>query len=906
MSIKQIDTHDGKVKGVAKRLDSGSEKMIYDILQKSQYSTPIPSTVRELVTNACDAQREKEIAIDILSGKAKEEDYYIRRDGDAYRSSNFDKEYYDFNWLDKTINHVEIQYIKNHGTGFCDTFKVIDFGVGIGPKRLEGMISLGYSTKRNTSEGFGAFGLGAKVALSTNVPYYTVDTVYNGKRFLIECSSYTTKSKVGKFDHAGTERKFILIDDEKFFYEDVTELNHTIVSFGVKRHNRTAFQEAIEEQLIYIPGVTLTKIDTEKNPPSKESSKIEVPTLYNSRSLVLSQDTVFSKPHIVIVKNSTDKAGINYGPVDFKELEMQEMFGSIGFKCPMRQTYRDDDGVEHVVQEGVSVTPSREKVIWDDPTKAFIQTVIKLAGTEATAIVENELSTETDFLEWINKCRETFSRKGHASVLGRLSNIIDLTSLSPKFGTSKFIRYTHFSKMFPGIVFEKITGYHGKKPKRTVVDSWGEIASLSNLYEKDANYSPAKDIYLCVTRGLGSFITVKPVYPEDEAEFNELNLFTEEEKEAAVAKTKEIWSYIKKSKALKSYAEIEVPKEAKEAIEKEIEDVEEKEVDNLSPSERRKLESREVGYTVRLDQSKVHSSVKAVRDEPWVLDKVEPKRIDLLYTTKELYYATSDDKERLFDVGRMIEGLMPTSLEVYGHNRNYMRKEPSMFGISSSIHYRNSKDQLINVNAFKDKPQFIQIRRDLVKKIPAASEMMHIDDFTLTRTPEDAYTTHPMLVHAFTARMIGEDWAIKFGKFMAHFKQVDKQMYDKYIKLENYMKPFRDRKGITQDTSLTKELDKLWQFQQFCMFHDEKEIKIRSMQDFVLCDVKGAIVVDMEFLNLYKELMDYAEGVSGLLNMLPDEVYTDSLAVVEIQRFLKASDRSNWKWDDPVNSVPSE
>ena len=42
--------------------------MVFDILQSTQYSTPIPSTVRELVTNACDSQREKEIAIEILKG----------------------------------------------------------------------------------------------------------------------------------------------------------------------------------------------------------------------------------------------------------------------------------------------------------------------------------------------------------------------------------------------------------------------------------------------------------------------------------------------------------------------------------------------------------------------------------------------------------------------------------------------------------------------------------------------------------------------------------------------------------------------------------------------------------------------------------------------------------------------
>ena len=68
MSIKTIDQETrSNTEGVAKRINRGAEKMVFDILQSTQYSNPIPSTVRELVSNACDSQREKEIAIEILN-----------------------------------------------------------------------------------------------------------------------------------------------------------------------------------------------------------------------------------------------------------------------------------------------------------------------------------------------------------------------------------------------------------------------------------------------------------------------------------------------------------------------------------------------------------------------------------------------------------------------------------------------------------------------------------------------------------------------------------------------------------------------------------------------------------------------------------------------------------------------
>jgi len=193
MSIKTIDRQDTGTKGVEKRIDAGAEKLVYDILQQTQYSTPIQSSVRELTTNAWDSQREKEVAIEVLTGKAKSEDYYIERHGEQYEDSNFDASYYDLKYLDTENNTVELTYIQEEGAGFCDTFVVQDFGVGLGGKRLEGILNLGYSTKRNTSEGFGAFGLGAKVAFSTGVPMYTVETAHNGRRFKCVCYPYRTE-----------------------------------------------------------------------------------------------------------------------------------------------------------------------------------------------------------------------------------------------------------------------------------------------------------------------------------------------------------------------------------------------------------------------------------------------------------------------------------------------------------------------------------------------------------------------------------------------------------------------------------------------------------------------------------------------------------------------------------------
>ena len=128
MSIKTIDRDiQSGQEGVKKKINKGAEKLVFDILQASQYSQPIPSTVRELTTNACDSQREKEVALEILRGTKKAEDYYIQREGEAYTDSNFDPSYYSLSHLNTESKTVHLKYKENEGTGFCDKFSVTDY-----------------------------------------------------------------------------------------------------------------------------------------------------------------------------------------------------------------------------------------------------------------------------------------------------------------------------------------------------------------------------------------------------------------------------------------------------------------------------------------------------------------------------------------------------------------------------------------------------------------------------------------------------------------------------------------------------------------------------------------------------------------------------------------------------------
>lgn len=128
-------------RGLAKELDDAALPMIFDNLQKDQYQFPIKSTIRELVSNAVDASREKTTALKIITGEAKEEDYYLRRDEAMFRDSNFHAEYYNPNYLEAKDEPVRI--IHQYGA-VKDLLIIRDSGAGLGlvPNPVTGVCRL--------------------------------------------------------------------------------------------------------------------------------------------------------------------------------------------------------------------------------------------------------------------------------------------------------------------------------------------------------------------------------------------------------------------------------------------------------------------------------------------------------------------------------------------------------------------------------------------------------------------------------------------------------------------------------------------------------------------------------------------------------------------------------------------
>tara|TARA_R110002050_G_scaffold123466_1_gene242247 strand:- start:3224 stop:5968 length:2745 start_codon:yes stop_codon:yes gene_type:complete len=913
MSIKTIDKPMQGSAGIAKKINKGAEKMVFDILQSTQYSMPIQSTIRELVTNACDSQREKEVAVEILSGKKKVEDYYIERHGAQYEDSNFDSSYYQLSSLQHGKNHVDLLYKQNEGLGYCDIFSVTDYGVGIGSRRLEGILELGYSTKRNTSENFGAFGLGAKAALSTGVDFYTIETIYNGMRFKCNCYNYKTDFIIPAFNvKTGMQNQFITFSDgTKVYYEYSNEVNQTTVSFGVKRHNRNKFEEAIEEQLMYFDNVNF-KIKDEDEYTRDVNFKTEV--IYNSDNIIVGDSYYFSKPHIVLVKDKKASTGINYGYIDFKELEMEQMYGCIAFKCPARQVVTNEDGTETVLQEGVDVTPSREKVIWNESTKNYIKGVIKAAAEEASIMVEKQLE-ETDFLKWVDKCRSIISGDTDDRILSRISRIVDKNDIKPKFGPDPRIKYSHITKLFEGLKLMKPFRL-GNVMERDAVKDWHSF-DAKHFYAREEQFSKYKDVYL---RQLGqehadknkvctySLVNLDEHYREDilKAGTTDAQMLLLKDKARVSAKRDAILNFISKSEWYKNYDSVEVPEDfIVECKEVEAEDEEKSKFTNLSAVDRREIEKRMVAYTLRWDHLKEYNLI---------LEKIEPKAKDLMSSSTRIYYCTKEDEGKMRAAALLLKNVAPHFKEVYpeaGWSDNGNQREAPNYPIFWYEHppVRFMKwdnkgqyhDWAVNPVQGWDTPQLIRVSQNKVKFITQNPNVKHIDELFLQLTDNNGYTMDNSLIKYYTAHKLEK---INNFKFLQGLKCIHPTLQEDYCELmdlrnDNYSR-YEYRKVAEIAPAIVEHMDKVFEFQKFMTQCDDEDlIAQKSKELFVLADISNAKAADLTILAKYDNILEFAEEVKPLLDELSCLESRDcdmsSALEKEVRVYLRAKSRETWE-----------
>lgn len=227
-------------------------------------------------------------------------------------------------------------------------FSVEDFGVGVDKDTINNILrKYGKSTKRNSSNQLGAFGLGWKSPLA-----YTPSFHFIGRKNGVEisCIMYEGESDI----------KIDIIHEKP-----TTERNGCKVIVPVKNSDRWEFEKKIVAQLAYFENVYFNVLGVSNDF-----------TIYRSENFQVSQMCPDSYMHICL-----DNV---YYPIDFDKLGIKRLSVPLGLKFSLT--------------DGLFPTPNRESLKYTEEAKQIIKDkIVQVANDLVDMYNENTLNSENVF-----------------------------------------------------------------------------------------------------------------------------------------------------------------------------------------------------------------------------------------------------------------------------------------------------------------------------------------------------------------------------------------------------------------------------------------------------------------------------------------------------------------------------
>lgn len=920
MAIHNEQTQE--IQGFAKEIEQSAIGMILDNLQQYQYQYPQKSTIRELVSNSIDAILEKQNAYAILTGKAKVEDFYITRQEDLYKDSNFDPSYYDLNWLWTDVNKrsspelalrqpdiVYVTYVDG-GEREKDKIMIEDYGVGLGGRRLEGYFKVGFSTKRNSKKALGKFGIGAKAALST-APYYVMTTRYNGREFKFQVHPHTITPIVPPLNLETGELNpsVTLSNNAVVHYKNTLLPNGTIVEIESKKHYKQLYIDAVKSQLLYFDNV---EFRIQNNNGGNDIIPVKANILYEDDYIVLSDNKQYSKPHMLINK-------VNYGNIDFRELELEDMEGNIGVKVDM---------------EEVTVNPSRESLIWNEHTRKTVIESFQRVVDIASNLISKEIQ-ETDFIKWLRICAQIQSRYGRNSdsILGRLACVADLSHAKIQYAADPSIFYNYL--LLLGIQVRHCT-LKTKREGSTIKyivkrESVGPsyFADIDAIYLKSSPANFRRDKYLLETLHPQGFLLIDLPFEQNEEEEAVLaadtdtqltpeerrylirdyaetamkeDLYKKMTKKEFVTYIRKLQQYITSSTEGVPYESVIVPDDfdSSESVEEKTE--EEKE----SMEQRRKLEGTFPMYTPRVVCDEYRSG-RLKRNYEWQKIEVSVSDIDN-WKDDEIYYASDKPVGYKFNNREILESDLLHMIAHITRPRGYRdtpfaeitnTKDVEEYGINLGVKRPDisSCTHFFTTDSYTPKVKLVKVSQDRVRYV---KDFSHAHKFFM-QVKGKTLTMSSALLKWNTARLLKEH--ILKLQFLNNFEIFHRRYYTWYKELKGYIQDHyrtftaSDSKvGLSEDNykSMVNHCDKVFELQKFVRDHkNEPDLIAQVVKE--LFNPEGEIndgaAVDMSMYDKLVEMLDWSMPVSTVLNEI-------KLLTVGVSS--KVSDDDD---DDPVGHI---
>lgn len=504
MAILEQNSTESK-SGFKKSIDSADIGVILNMVQVSLYQFPFKSTVREIVSNAIDSNKEKEIARLLLTGAAEISDFYVENDDPVYKDSKFNPDYYNLPYLNQS-NTVNIDYYVSADMSSRDLLTFKDNGVGLGGYRLEKFFSPGASTKRLNKQALGKYGIGNKSPLSTGIGVYRLISHYNGMRFVFDIFEDKIDPIIGRFNEEGVENDYIVFENTldtrgnpvKIYYEPTTDKNGVEIQVEVKKHNRKEIVEAVKSQLMYFTeDIIFTQHENNYSNVIPFKSSI----LYEDEDLIIPNDaSYYNKPHFVM-------NNVCYGLIDFQELELNSRYGCVGIKVDPSE---------------IDVNPSRESVAYSQKTKDTILAKYEKLVVKIEGLIKQELKVE-DPLAWIKTVNSivlsTQFTNSSNKVLSRMSGLIDKASIRPTYDVGGFVmKYESDLKSFMTSYFKvervSVQGYSSnRKISRDNQDSMSAFNMNDIILQLGAG-NAAITSYLINSSSSNSYLSIRLNFPD--------------------------------------------------------------------------------------------------------------------------------------------------------------------------------------------------------------------------------------------------------------------------------------------------------------------------------------------------------------------------------------------------------
>jgi len=408
---------------INKSIDFGIDKENIGVLFRgfsdTLYSNKIGSIVRELTSNCFDSHREAKVKDDVV---------IILQSADPLSGK----------------------------TGkIC--FK--DVGIGLSPKRIEDIYSKYFSsTKRETNNEIGGFGIGAKSPLAyTDV--FEVNTIYDGIAY-----NYIV--------HRGEQVPMI-----KLISKTATdEHNGTSVILPVKAGDEKKFISECKHQLRFFDNITYKNMNINNNYK-----------VYKGKHWIAS---LHGERENVDYRLSICLGGVSY-PLDSNQVEFDSYFSE----------YNTTSVALNFDIGEIDVTMSRENIEYNDRTIEAIKKKYKLVSEELCSMYDKSWAKVTDFREYFIN---TGKQNSYTVKLPINDNFIDMSFCKKDAGQVTFSPWNiHVDHKMVDLILKTYVVHNGKRDMKKY-DNYA-----TRLLK---NYNPEE----CWFRKRGKLSMLKSNYIQDE------------------------------------------------------------------------------------------------------------------------------------------------------------------------------------------------------------------------------------------------------------------------------------------------------------------------------------------------------------------------------------------------------